>query len=261
MENAIAATKGKRGRRAKEIVVHSLPEDFDKSRYAEYIAKYYDESTRKPLELNRIVERIKKADGTISENIAQTALDIYFVRANWKTLYSKSGDKSEQFTEWLKNTVPLSRSYSLDLLKCVSTIVELKTGHKPKELDDTLIAAVKDQFSKHGVTLLREIAHAPEELQKKLLPRIEKGDQITVDEIRKQKRTALGQKPSTPLQNVIEHQLLEQGSNKVLLSLKNITDPALQARLERAIERAYNGYLSETAKTATTKKRKPKKST
>lgn len=230
--------KRKRGRPAKVIVPHTLPETFDTTQNSAYIKLYYDKN-HNPLPLETIAKRIAEADSSINKSIAQTALDIFFVRSNWATTYSR--DKSQQFKTWLEETIPFSRAYSLDLLKCVKELVKYKSGENAKELDDAVLATVHKVFENNGIGVLREIIHAPDDVRDGYVERLLNGEEIPSSELKEIKKTK--QPKTNKVKHLVNHKLTLDG--KVVLSLDALakSNPNLAEKIENAIEKVYRIYL------------------
>ena len=230
--------KKSRGRPAKVIVPHTLPATFDTTQHSSYIKLYYD-NDHKPLPLEKITKRIAEADSNINTSIAQTALDIYFVRSNWSTTYSRN--KKHQFKTWLEETIPFSRAYSLDLLKCVKELVEYKSGEDIKELDDAVLATVQKVFDNNGIGVLRDIIHAPEQIRDGYVERLLNGEEIPSNELKEIKKT---KKPQVAKdRHIVDHKLTLNGG--IVLSLESLakSNPNLAEKIEDAIERVYRKYL------------------
>lgn len=242
-EKPVKEKKG-RGRPRKAIVPHTLSSDFDGGTYKSYRDLYYTENNEIVV-LSEIENRIRNADTSINKNIAQTALDIYFVRANWKTSYSRN--RSEQFDSWLQKTIPFSRSYVWDILKCVKELVAFKSGNtKTKELDDLLLASVKEVFTKYDISLLRDVIHLPKEAKGDYI-KVLMDPETTLDKAMvKATKEKLKSKPREPSQNmIIDHVLMVK--DKVVLQLNDLVaeDAKLATEVEKAIERVYRKYKKD----------------
>lgn len=236
----------KRGRPQKPVVPHQLAEEFNKQEFQTYRNIYYTKD-KKLLPLEKITTRIKNADTTINQSIVQTALDIYFVRMNWKTAYSRNTDK--QFAAWLKETIPFSRSYALDLLKVVRELVALKAGGiEVKELNDIFLASVQDVFNKYGIATLREVIHLPKSIKKEYLTQL-LDPAVTIDQdVIKAKKKEL--RPQLPKKTVLVDHVLSLNNNEVLSLKKLITeDPKLANEVEKAIERVYAKFKRQKEST------------
>lgn len=246
-EQKVAKEKTKkRGRPAKLIVPHQLSKEVDIPKYQAYRELYYTNDNQL-LPLGKIAKRIKEADTTINQSIVQTALDIYFVKMNWKTAYSRK--KTDQFKTWLKETVPFSRSYALDLLKCVRELIAHQSNdHEGKELDDALLASVQEVFNKHGIATLREVIHLPASVKQEYLGQLFDPEvTINQDEIIEKKKAL---KPKLPKKSVLTDHVLRIG-NREVLSLQSLVteDPLLAKEIEKAIERVYAKYKRQKEST------------
>jgi hypothetical protein len=231
------------GRPKKIIQPHTLPDTLDPDKYGPYIQCYYDDENQ-PIALPIIESRIKEADSNISNNISQTAMDIYFVKMNWKTSYSR--DKNEHFATWLQNTVPFSRAYALDLLKCVKDMIEYRLGKGKKELDDALLAAVQNVFNSHGISLMRDVIHAPKEIKGEYIQKLISGEEIDTNELKKRKKAI---KPAVVKeQHITGHKLIIKG--KPVLTMETLAEenPTLSGYIEKAVEAAYRKYLKNAMK-------------
>ena len=238
------AVKGKRGRPRKAIVPHTLSPDFDGQNNKIYRDLYYT-GGNEVIALAEIENRIRNADSSINKSIAQTALDIYFVRANWKTSYSR--DRAEQFDSWLQKTIPFSRSYVWDLLKCVKELVTYQSGEvKAKELDDLLLVSVKQVFDKYDISLLRDVIHLPKEVKGEYLRKLIDPEAKLEKEAIKTIKDQLKAKTKVPSRNVIVDHVLKV-NDKSVLNLKDlaIENAVLAAEVEKAIERAYRKYQKD----------------
>jgi len=241
MSDVVEKGKGK-GRPKLVVKPHTLDKSKLKSGdFGTYISLYYDNDD-KPLPLSAITQRITEADRTINKNIAQTALDIYFVRMNWKTTYSR--EIEEQFDTWLKNSIQLSRAYSLDLLKCVRELVAHKSGVNKigdvKKFDDAILATVQNVFNKYNISVLREVIHAPKDMKKEYIGQLLDGKDIDAKELKEKKKTTkpIVKKPSF----LIDHKYLID--LKTVLSLDDLysADEKLAEKVEEAIEQAIRKY-------------------
>jgi len=229
--------KGKAGRPAKPA--HTLPASFDASKHKQYVELYYD-ANNQPLPLEAISDRISSADKAIKDKIAQTALDIYFVKMNWSTAYSR--DRQLQFKTWLQKTIPFSRGYALDLLKCVKELVEHKGGNS-KVLNDAIFASVQGVFENYSISVLREVIHTPDEVKPKLLDAVLNQKEIDVEAIRMQKADFKKAKPTANDQVV-------QGLKKLIpLTALHSQNPELAEVVDKAIEVAIRRYINRKEST------------
>jgi hypothetical protein len=236
-----------RGRPRKAIVPHTLSPAFEDDRYKTYRELYYTDSNE-IVGINKIAERIQKADLAINKSIAQTALDIYFVKANWKSYYSK--DSTKKFDYWLEKTIPLSRSYVWDLLKCVKDMVAFKSGNeKSKELDDVLLASVQQVFDKFDISLLRDVIHLPKEVKGEYLGKLMDLDTTVDKAVVKATKDRFKTKPGQSLQNsIVDHVFKVDGKEVLQLSALAAEDAGLAIEVEKAIERAYRKYIKNQNK-------------
>ncbi len=233
--------KGKRGRPRKAVIHHTLSPELNSQLNQTYRELYYNENNE-IVEINKIEERIRKADLAINKNIAQTALDIYFVKANWKTFYSRN--KDEQFNSWLQKTIPFSRSYVWDLMKCVKELVAFQSGNvKAIELDDLLLASVQQVFKKYDISLLRDVIHLPKVVKGDYIKKLMDPDTILNKAEVKAEKEQLKEKPKVYLENVIINHVFKI-NDKEILSLEGLVteDADLAIVVERAIEQAYKKY-------------------
>jgi hypothetical protein len=233
--------KGKRGRPRKAIVQHTLSPDLNSQDYQSYKELYYTDNNEM-VGIGKIEDRIRKADLAINKNIAQTALDIYFVKANWKTFYSRN--KDDQFNAWLQKTIPFSRSYVWDLMKCVKELVAFQSGNdKAKELDDLMLASVQQVFKKYDISLLRDVIHLPKAVKGDYISQLMNPDTLLDKAVIKAEKAKHKVEPKMPLQNVIIDHVLKV-NDKAVLSLEALAaeDSVLTVEVEKAIERAYRKY-------------------
>ena len=119
---------------------------------------YYDRSGR-PLPLQVIGARIAGPAPTDSRALARMALDLYFVRMHWAAEYEN--EQRVPFTRWINDTVALSRSYALDLVKCVRELAEHDKLGPRRDLDTDFQELVLGTFERYGMGILREVIHAP----------------------------------------------------------------------------------------------------
>ena len=230
-----------RGRPRKVVVPHTLSPEFDGQAHKSYLDLYYTERNE-VIALDKIENRIRNADYSINKSIAQTALDIYFVRANWKTSYSRNS--AEQFNSWLQKTIPFSRSYVWDLLKCVKELVAYQSGDvKAKELDDPMLASIQQVFNKYDISLLRDVIHLPKTVKEGYIQQLFDPESKLNKAAVKAKKDELKAKVKLPSQNVIVDHVLKVNDNAVLdLNDLTLEDAGLAAEVEKAIERVYRKY-------------------
>lgn len=160
-----------------------------------------------------------------------------------------SQKKNYQFKTWLKETVPFSRSYSLDLLKCIRELIAHKSSEKDiKELNDALLASVQEVFNKHGIATLREVIHLPASVKQEYLGQLFDSEaKISQDEIKEKKKEL---KPQLPKESALIDHVLRIGKKDVL-SLQSLVseDPELAKEVEKAIERVYAKYKRQKEST------------
>ena len=151
---------------------------------SKFYREYYDLETGKPIEFDKITNRIKKRFREMDKLSVLSMLDLYFVHQNWQSFYNRQ----ESFKSYITEELKITREYAYGILNAVSFVNEyfLQKGKMCNTgithfVDDiartiegigikklTLISRVKDKSLKYGI-----------------LDRLFDGEELTSDEIAK----------------------------------------------------------------------------
>lgn len=147
-------------------------------RQLEFKRRYYDLKTEKPISIEEIEKRIKLNCMKMDRLTIEMIMDLAFIHRNWSSFYNRK----DSFKNYLKNNMPLSRSYFYEILKILEMI---NIYLKKKESDNRTLLTISNIFEKTSVFKLKLISYVKDENQKyDTLEKIITGNDISINEIK-----------------------------------------------------------------------------
>jgi len=108
----------------------------------------------------------------------EAIMDLFFIYHNWNNFY-KRGDS---FRYYLKNNMPISRSYAYDIIRAIKLLIEY---HQKVSSQWTLLD-IENSIESTGIKKLRLISHLRNKENKyKILKKVLSGKDVSESEIKK----------------------------------------------------------------------------
>ncbi len=156
----------------------ALDKDTEDPAIAQFKRRYYNLKTGDPLPLPEIEERIRRSCLRMDRLSVEIMLDLYFIHANWRSFYTRQ----DSFSNYMRNQLPINRSYAYDIIKSVKMLIEYQQTKKVSY--DTTLFSLREPIDLIGPYKLKIVAQIKDKNQQyKIIDDLLAGKTIHVDEI------------------------------------------------------------------------------
>jgi hypothetical protein len=197
--------------------------------------RYYNIETCEPLPVEEITKKINSNIRKTTKLTLWVMLDLYFVYANWNTFYKRG----ETFTQYLKENIPISKSYAYYAINAITMLVENSVGGKLSTSGQLLHDSVVNALQNNGVKAISKISQIPDDdARNKIIKQVLNGATITENEIKEITNASVQQNDLTTHVKVhLDGQDLKL-NDEVLLTFKTVDEEDRQG-IVKVIQKYY----------------------
>lgn len=149
---------------------------------SKFYREYYDLETGKPIEFDKITNRIKKRFREMDKLSVLSMLDLYFVHQNWQSFYNRQ----ESFKKYLADEIQISKSHAYGILTTVEMLKTYYDSKTTKSLtgETLFVDEIAESVEGIGIKKLRILTTIKDKsLKNEILTKLIDGEKLTSDEI------------------------------------------------------------------------------